>query len=124
MLSLQKLAPTESENSPVVVINYCNNLSKIVNFKINILIKLVLASQPNLHKTHFMIWSNCWHNRAIWGVLPVMNLVTMYKVSIDLKLFRYQNDISISYGYLVICFRISAETQSAREQYHTSFLSL
>ena len=87
MFSLQKRAPAESENSPVVVIHYCNNLSKIVNFKINVLIKLVLASQPNFHKTHFMIWSNCWHNRAVWGVLPAMNLVTVCKVSINVKLF-------------------------------------
>ena len=36
MLSLQKLAPAESDNSPVAVMNYYNNLSKIVNFEINI----------------------------------------------------------------------------------------
>ena len=51
MLSLQKLAPAESENSPVVVINCCNNLSKIGKSKINILGKLVLTSQLNFHKT-------------------------------------------------------------------------
>ena len=94
MLSLQKFAPAESENSPVVVIHYCNYLSKIVNFEINSLRKLVLASQPNFHKNHFMIWSI-----AILGVLLDMNLATIYKLSINFKHFCYQNDISISYGY-------------------------
>ena len=56
MLSLQKLAAAESESSAVVFIKYCNNLSKMVNFEVNILRQLVLASQPNFHKTRFMIW--------------------------------------------------------------------
>ena len=124
MLSLQKLALAESENSSIIVINYCNYLSKIVNFKINILRKLVLASQPNFHKAHFMIWSRCWQNIANWGVFPDMNLAAIYKVSIKLKIFCYQNDVYISYGYLVILFRISAETQISREQYHPFLLSL
>ena len=97
MLCLQKLAPAESENYPVAVINYCNNLLKIVNFKISILRQLVLASQPNFLEKNFMIWSRFWHNRAISGVLPDMNLAAIYKVSITLKLFCYQNDISTSY---------------------------
>ena len=102
MLSLQKLAPARSENSPVAVTNYCNNHPKIANVKINIQRKLVLACRQNFKKSYFMIWSRSWHSEAIWGVLPEMNLAAIYKVSINLKLFCYQNDISISYGYLVI----------------------
>ena len=78
--------------------NCCNNHPKIASFRINIQRKLVLVSGPNFQKTHFMIWSRCWHSGAIGGVLPEMNLAAIYKVSINLKIFCYQHDISLSYG--------------------------
>ena len=49
-----------------------------------------------------------------------MNLAAIYKVIVNLKLFCYENDISISYGYLILLFRISVETLSFREQSHPS----
>ena len=105
---MQKLATAKSENSPVGAINYCDKLLKIVNVTINILRQLVLASQQYFHKMHFMIWSGCWNNRAIWGVFPDMILAAIYKVSIILKLFCYENDKSLSYSDVVIFSRIFA----------------